>query len=268
MSPSRRVVVFSDLDGTLLEIGDYPLREAEPALERLRSEGIPLVLCTSKTFAEVEWYRDRLRNTHPFIVESGGAIYIPKGYFPFSFDYDDVVGRYLVLRLGGTYQEMVLALEEVAECTGVALRGFSDMSAEEIADISSLTLDQADRAKQRDHDEPFLILEPAKARLVEQTSRIPLTWGGRFHHLNTSDKGRAVSNLIDMYRKMDADILTVGLGDCVNDLPMLQCVDVPILVKGENGAHDPEVVLPGLRRASAVGAAGLRQELLSLLAQR
>ncbi len=91
MSPSRRVVVFSDLDGTLLEIGDYPLREAEPALQRLRSEGIPLVLCTSKTFAEVEWYRDRLRNTHPFIVESGGAIYIPKGYFPFSFDYDDVV---------------------------------------------------------------------------------------------------------------------------------------------------------------------------------
>jgi mannosyl-3-phosphoglycerate phosphatase len=232
----------------------------------LRSEGIPLILCTSKTFAEVEWYRDRLRNTHPFIVESGGAIYIPKGYFPFSFDYDDVVRSYLALRLGGTYQEMVLALEEVAARTGVALRGFSDMSAEEIADISSLTLDQAERAKQRDHDEPFLILDPAKARLVERSSRFPLTWGGRFYHINSSDKGRAVSKLIDMYRKMDADIL--GLGDCVNDLPMLQCVDVPILVRGENGAHDPEVVLPGLRRASAVGAAGLRQELLSVLEQQ
>jgi mannosyl-3-phosphoglycerate phosphatase len=261
-------VVFSDLDGTLLEKAGYSLREAEPALRHLRSEGIPLILCTSKTFAEVEWYRLCLHNTHPFVVETGGAIYIPKGYFPFSFDCDDVVGRYLVLRLGGTYQEMVQALEELAECTGVALRGFSDMSAEEIAEISSLTLEEASRAKRREHDEPFLILEPAKARLVEQSSRIPVTHGGRFYHLNTSDKGAAVSTLIDMYKKMDEDILTVGVGDSVNDLPMLKCVDVPILVQGEDGTHDPEVVLPSLRYAPAVGPAGLRRELLSLLAQR
>ena len=112
MSPSQ-VVVFSDLDGTLLQKGNYSFREAEPALQYLRSEGIPLVLCTSKTFAEVVWYRVRFGNEHPFVVETGGAIYIPKRYFPFSFDYDGTVGHYLVMRLGGEYQKMVQALDEL-----------------------------------------------------------------------------------------------------------------------------------------------------------
>jgi mannosyl-3-phosphoglycerate phosphatase len=104
-------------------------------------------------------------------------------------------------------------------------------------------------------------------KLVEQSSRIPVTRGARFHHLNTSDKGAAVSLLIDVYRKVDRDMRFVGVGDSVNDLPMLKCVDVPILVQGEDGRHDPEVVLPGLRYAPAVGPAGWGRELMSVLAE-
>ncbi len=263
----RRVVVFSDLDGTLLEPGGDFLREAGPALERLWSEGIPLVLCSSKTFAEIEWYRVRLRNTHPFVVENGGAVYVSKGYFPFPIDCDCVVGPYLVTRFGGNYEDMVQGLQELAESTGVTLRGFSSMSAEEVAEICSIPLEQAGWAKRRDHDEPFLILEPNRARLVEQSSRIPVTRAGRFHHLNTADKGTAASMLIDLYRKTDENIRTVGLGDSANDLPMLRCVDVPILVPREDGGYDPDVVLPGLRRAPASGATGWRRELMSVLAE-
>jgi mannosyl-3-phosphoglycerate phosphatase len=259
-------VVFSDLDGTLLEPGGDFLREAGPALDRLWGDGIPLVLCTSKTFAEIEWYRVQLRNTHPFVVENGGAVYVPKGYFPFPIDYDCVVGPYLVRRLGGDYEEMVAGLQELAESTGVALRGFSSMSAKEIAEICSMSLEQADRAKRRDHDEPFLVLEPTRARLVEQSSRIPVTRAGRFHHLNTADKGTAASILIDLYRKMDKNIRTVGLGDSANDLPMLRCVDVPILVPREGG-YDPDVVIPGLRLAPAAGPTGWGLELMSVLAE-
>jgi mannosyl-3-phosphoglycerate phosphatase len=142
------------------------------------------------------------------------------------------------------------------------------MSAEEIAEICSMTVEQADRAKQRDHDEPFLILEAEMAKLVEQSSRIPVTRGARFHHLNTSDKGAAVSMIIDMYRKMDEDVRTVGLGDSLNDLAMLKCVDVPILVQRDDGCYDPDVVLPGLRHALGVGPAGWGRELMSVLAER
>jgi mannosyl-3-phosphoglycerate phosphatase len=260
------MVVFSDLDDTLLEADS--LRDVGPLVRQLRSDGIPLVLCTGKTFAEVKPYRIRMRNAHPFVVENGGAIYVPKGYFPFPVDYHDDVGRYHVIRLGADYGEMVRALAKLADSTGVRLRGFSDMKAEEVAAISSLTPEQAVRAKRRDHDEPFVILEPAKARLVEQSGPIPVTRGRRFHHLNTSNKGVAAAILIDLYRKVDDDLLTVGLGDSVNDLPMLECVDVPILVRQEDGGYDPQVVLPGLRRVPDIGPAGLTRELMSLLAER
>jgi predicted mannosyl-3-phosphoglycerate phosphatase (HAD superfamily) len=73
--------------------------------------------------------------------------------------------------------------------------------------------------------------------------------------------------LIDLYRKTDENIRTVGLGDSANDLPMLRCVDVPILVPREDGGYDPDVVLPGLRRAPASGATGWRRELMSVLAE-
>lgn len=48
------MVVFSDLDGALLDHETYEFDAARPALDRLRRDGVPLVLCTSKTRAEVE----------------------------------------------------------------------------------------------------------------------------------------------------------------------------------------------------------------------
>ncbi|MFQ5696467.1 MAG: mannosyl-3-phosphoglycerate phosphatase, partial [Terriglobia bacterium] len=48
-----RLIVFTDLDATLLDHQTYSWAAAEPALRRLRLLGIPLVFCTSKTRAEV-----------------------------------------------------------------------------------------------------------------------------------------------------------------------------------------------------------------------
>ena len=81
-------IVFSDLDGTLLDGDDYSHDQALPALRLLRRRNIPLVLCTSKTRAEVEFHRRRLANRDPFVVENGGAVYVPEGYFPFPVDCD------------------------------------------------------------------------------------------------------------------------------------------------------------------------------------
>ena len=80
------LIVLSDLDGTLLDHTTYAFDAARAALERLRDARVPLVLCTSKTRAEVEPIRAALRNTHPFIVENGGGVCVPVGYFPFEID--------------------------------------------------------------------------------------------------------------------------------------------------------------------------------------
>ena len=76
-------VVFTDLDGTLLDHSTYSFAEAQPALALLKSKNVPLIFCTSKTRSEVEYWRGLLGNNHPFIVENGGAAFVPENYFNF-----------------------------------------------------------------------------------------------------------------------------------------------------------------------------------------
>ena len=81
-------IIFTDLDGTLLDQYNYSYKKAIKALNLIRKKDIPLVFCTSKTRAEIEFYRKKLSNKHPFISENGGAIFIPNNYFNFKVDYD------------------------------------------------------------------------------------------------------------------------------------------------------------------------------------
>lgn len=66
------LLVFTDLDGTLLDHHTYSWQPARPALERLDGLKIPLILCSSKTSPEMLGLRAELGNRHPFIVENGG----------------------------------------------------------------------------------------------------------------------------------------------------------------------------------------------------
>lgn len=136
-----KVVVFTDLDGTLLDCATYSYAPAEPALELLRRKKIPVVFCSAKTRAEQEVYRDELSIYDPFIVENGGAIFIGQGYFPFTFDYDKTWGGYLVIELGSPYQEIRRLLEEMRSDTGTNFKGFGDMSMEEVVIETGLPLD-------------------------------------------------------------------------------------------------------------------------------
>ncbi len=263
---STDIVVFSDLDGTLLDGVDYSFSKALPALELLREKNIPIIFCTSKTLPEVEIYRHRLNNHDPFVVENGGAIYIPDAYFDVPFEYDRVTAGYRVRELGTPYEVLVDALAEVRRRTGAPLRGFADMTVREVAERCNLTLDQAALAKQREYDEPFLILDVEAASRVVDAIAAPVTRGDRFHHLSGSDKGRAVTFLIELFRRSRPDAVSVGIGNRSNDLALLEAVDVPILVAREEGEYDPGVAVPGLRYAGGVGPEGWNSAILNLSA--
>src|SRR3989338_10179164 len=81
-----KTIIASDLDGTLLDSTDYSFAAAQPALAMIRARDVPLVLCSSKTRAEIEEYRRRLDNGHPFIAENGGGVFISHGYFSVPLD--------------------------------------------------------------------------------------------------------------------------------------------------------------------------------------
>jgi len=66
--------VVSDVDGTLMD-HSYDLTPAKETIKTLQKLSIPVILCTSKTAAEVKVIRKDLNLTDPYIVENGAAIY-------------------------------------------------------------------------------------------------------------------------------------------------------------------------------------------------
>ena len=262
------LLVLSDLDGTLLDHTTYAFDAARAALEQLRDARVPLVLCTSKTRAEVEPIRAALDNTHPFIVENGGGVCVPLGYFPFEIERAERRGDYTVVPLGDSYAELTRALARASRSSGVGVRGFADMTDDEVAAETGLTPSEARLARQREFDEPFVVLEPAHApELLAAIEREGKRWttGGRFHHITgANDKAGAVRLLIALYRRQLGDVRTVGLGDAPNDAAFLHVVDVPILIASPH-VDRLRALVPGGRVTTPEGPAGWNAAVLALL---
>jgi mannosyl-3-phosphoglycerate phosphatase len=146
-------IVFTDLDGTLLDPVTYSYEKALPGINRLKQRGMPVVFCSAKTRAEQELYQANMGVFHPFITENGGAIFIPQSYFPFLFDYDKKVGNLLTIELGSPYKEIRRLLDEVRTKGGFHFRGFGDMNVEEVARLTGLGMELARLAKQREYSE-------------------------------------------------------------------------------------------------------------------
>jgi len=265
-----RLLIFTDLDGTLLDHATYAWAAAQPALDRLRSNQVPLIFCSSKTRAEIEPLREALENRHPFIVENGGAILIPAGYFTVPLPPHRTIGGHLAIESGAPYPVLRRTLGEIAAAADVTVRGYGDLTVKDVAALTGLSIEDAARAKARDYDEPFTIEgTPAdRARVLDLIEARGLRWtrGGRFHHLTgPHDKGGAVRQLSELYRQQYGRMLTAGIGDSLNDLPMLGAVDRPILVRRPDGGYDPDVALPGLEFANGIGPAGWNAAITALL---
>jgi mannosyl-3-phosphoglycerate phosphatase len=262
-------IVFTDLDGTLLDRDTYAWEPARPALERLRAGDIPCIFVTSKTRAEVEYWRHTIGNTHPFIVENGAALVVPRDYFPAPLPGSVLRDGAATIEWGTAYAVLIDALKSAAAQTTCRVRGFSEMSVAEVASACALPEQQAHLATMREYDEPFIVLDPARAaalRAAIEARGFHWTSGGRFEHITgENDKGRAARTLLDLYRRTYGDIVSVGLGDSLNDIPLLQSVTIPVVMPSPQMAEMMRLV-PGAAVADGPGPEGWNRAVLSLLA--
>lgn len=251
MMTTPKLIIFTDLDGTLLDQRDFSFEAALPSINLINKKEIPLIFASSKTRAEIELYRKRLRNHYPFISENGGGVFIPKHYFSFTFSYDREKDGYFVIEFGEPYSNIIKVFEKIRNETGIKLRGFSDLSPSELVSLCGFSRKEALLAKIREYSEPFiikgslnkmgLIKKLIKKKINEQGMKY--TWTGRFHYLlGENDKGKAVNILKDLYKKQYSFIVTIGIGDGLNDVPMLKWVDYPIFLE-DKGSFIPRGLL-------------------------
>ena len=267
------LLVFTDLDGTLLDYKDYSFELALPAIKALKEKNIPLIFCTSKTKPEIEEVKLRLDNTHPFIPENGGAIFIPKDYFSQKFNFTREDSDYFIIEVGIPYTELREAFNHLGTRLPGKLKGFGDMEAEEVAHRCDFSLAQAELAKQREYDEPFMLegeASEAEIKEIADSLNLQIIKGGRFYHLTgQNDKGKAVLILKDIYKNIyggkSESLKTIALGDSLNDKSMLEVVDYPILVQKPDWSYDPSIKLDNMILASGSGPSGWNNALLKLL---
>jgi mannosyl-3-phosphoglycerate phosphatase len=227
-----RTVVFSDLDGTLLD-ENYNFEVVRPAIARLKVLNTPIVLCSSKTRREIEYFRTKMEIDDPFISENGAAVFVPSGYFEAEKYWTKQTRQYDIIELGIGYSSIRKKFERIRKTCTNEIIGFGDMTAEEIAKDTGLTIKLAELAKKREYTEPFRHNKSNEAELFEAIRKegLHFTIGGKYHHLmGDHDKGKAVLLLKELFSKRFKQIRTVGVGNQLNDLEMLKAVDIPFLI--------------------------------------
>ena len=244
-----KFVVFTDLDGTLLD-EEYECERALPVLETLRELGVPVVFCSAKTRAEQEYFREKLGVKDPFIVEDGSAIYSPKGYFKRRFGSERK--GYEAVVLGVDRRKIIERIEELRSRYRIVC--YYHMSVEEVAKVTGLSLEMAKLAMDREFSET--VVEAEKGALDELSKDFNVVVGGRFVHVygKDADKGRAVKILTDMFKEEFGEVVTIGIGNSYTDEPMLKAVDIPALVRNPDGYA--EIDIEGLYRAKGVSTEG------------
>ena len=267
--PSR--IAFADLDGTLLSYDNSSWEESRAGIDALKAAGIPLIFASSKTRREMETWRKRIGNTDPYIVENGGALLIPSTWKPMPHRATQVAHGVNRVEIGVPLARLRAALREISAELGAGLRGFGDLSREELTEHSGLSGEDLENALAREYDEPFIAAQALtggqKAHLARlaRARWLNVSRGGRFFHLTgPTSKARAAQVLLEA---MTPPFTIIAAGDAPNDLELLQIAHHQIVVAQTDGTHAPDLMrsLPKALFTQGIGPAGFSEGILTVL---
>jgi mannosyl-3-phosphoglycerate phosphatase family protein len=234
----NRYLIFTDMDGTLLDHYTYTCDPARPLLKSLERDAIPVIPISSKTKEELAFLRLDIENNHPFITENGAAIYIPVGYFPTQPE--DTVSKqsYWIKEFVQDRHTWQQIIDECSTQFNDSFKTFDQIGVEGIIEMTQLDHDSALRASQRHYGEPvvwygtdyqkqiFIDALTSKGAYVLQ--------GGRFMHVSGKcDKGLALDWLKKLYQSYDStsNYIAIAAGDSHNDIAMLEQADKAIIIR-------------------------------------
>lgn len=263
-------LIFTDLDGTLLDHDSYECEVIKPFLAKLNDTGVNVIFNTSKTFAEVTDIQNGLAHHQPFIVENGAAVYIPKDYFKVKPIGCDEYQGYWRFAMTQSTDKLHEDLKRYASDYSHCVRLFSQFSAQEIAKLTGLPVDKSELALQRQYSDPvcFSGSDEEKQGLIDAMSQAgyEVLVGGRFIHLTKgNNKGLAQKWLLNQFKKAYRNPFTViALGDSQNDVAMLKAADTAILINNPGSQVQSQILQKAWQLSEKPAPAGWVQEVSAL----
>ena len=247
------LLIFSDLDATLLDHNTYSFQEALPALQLIRKRKIPLILSSSKTYDEMIVIRKELNNHDPFIYENGSGIY---------FEGNKV-------SLGISHSEISNLLQDLKK--RFSFISFYELGPEGIQKETGLDIYASERAYRREFTEPLIWKDSTQNLIIFkqllQQNNLTAAQGGRFLTISSAkNKGDALLWVKKRYESIaKVKITTIGLGDSENDINMLDCADNAIIVR------HPKKLPPNINGhasliiTDAIGPKGWNEAIINIL---
>lgn len=238
MEKQHNLLIYTDLDGSLLDHFTYSFAPAQPLLCSLQKSKIPVIPTTSKTFSELITLRKNLKNKHPFIVENGAAAFIPLNYFNKTPLNCEQLNGFYVHCFSQRRDTWIALLNKLSRTYKNEFIIFSEAGTSGITEMTGLDPKSAAQANKRDFSEPVFwkgSLTRKKSFINElESNGATVLQGGRFLHVTGNcNKAKALHWLTEEYHRQysDTHFHTLAVGDSDNDTAMLEAANHAIQIR-------------------------------------
>lgn len=211
-------LIFSDVDGTILDFVTYSFKDSLPAIELCASREIPLILVSSKTYTEMKHLVTALSLAFPFVFENGAGIVYPSGK----------------VTITGKRVDELRALKPIIESLIDDALWADTLKCEELSNYTGLPASDVEAMMERKASVLFISKKtlPGNIDRINQKiahAGIAITSGGKFFTVMDSEvhKGIAIHAIQKYYESKvkNKRIITYGIGDGINDIDMFNAVD-------------------------------------------
>ena len=235
MSKKFSLIIFTDLDGSLLHRDNFKFDEIKDYIKNLIDNGVIIIPNTSKTEKEIEEFIKELGKELPFISENGSSIHglnLINANFPNK------------IILSRDKEELIKIFDsKVPDNLKAKCKFISEMNSKQQNNIFGLQGNNLKNALNRKYTIPFLFegdnLEKNKLLKILKSSSLTMQEGGRVLNLgDKTNKVKSMNQVLKIYRKVENKIKVIGVGDNFNDLDMLRNCDIPCLVFNDQFKQD------------------------------
>ena len=227
MKEKFKVVIFTDLDGSLLHRDTFKFDTIKNYISSLVDRGIIIIPNSSKTEKEIENFNEELGVDLPYISENGSSIH---GLNLINHNFPNKI---ILSREKEELQKIFN--EKIPEQLKDKCIQISKMNKKEQEKIFGQKDSKLKDALDRKYTLPFLFRgdknEKNKLLKILNSNSLTLQEGGRVLNLcDNINKVKSMNRVIKILKKTEDKIKTIAVGDNYNDLDMLKNCDIPCLV--------------------------------------
>ena len=232
MKQKKQIIIFTDLDGSLLNKDTFRFDEIEDYFRELISKGIKIIPNSSKTEAELSDFNNQYNLNLSFIAENGSSIH------GLNLMHKNLSEKISLSK--STDQIYTIYNENIPSNLKNKITFILKLNSKEQQEIFGLPLDKMMLALKRNYSLPiqFVGNEIEKNEFIKIIKHVGLTvqTGGRIMNIcDNVNKSKAMSKALKLIsKKLEGEIVTIGVGDNENDIEMIKQSNYPCLVKNEN----------------------------------